>query len=122
MARSDIASIASNAHLPLALLAGSDHLERSAGSFLFAGNLGSSASGRSLLCNLTPATAVLLLAKDAGRDGLDNALVGELAAANELFGKVAAIHGLRVGVNGIRNDLSLGRQEQQLLDEIVNYR
>lgn len=106
--------------LALALLAGSDDLESRSSSLFFTLRSSDHSSGRALLGDFTPATAVLLLAESTGRDRVDNTLVSELAATNELFRKAATVKGLRVRVYGIGNNLRLGGEEEKLLDEIVD--
>jgi hypothetical protein len=77
--------------LALALLTGSHDLESRRSSLFLALGSSDNSSGRALLRDLAPATAVLLLTKCTRRDRFDNALVSELAAADELLREAAAI-------------------------------
>ena len=107
--------------LPLALLAGSNHLEGGIGALLLTLGRGRGTARRALLGDLTPATAIALLgAKGTGRDGFNNAFVGKLAAADEFIGEAATVQSLRVSIDGIRDDFGFGRQEEQLLNKVIH--
>lgn len=87
---------------------------------------------RPLLRDLIPPARTLTLAAGArGRESpgrrrrrrrVDDAFVGQLAAAQKLVGEAAAVHGLRVGVDALGDDLGLGREGEQLLDKVVHYK
>lgn len=92
---------------PLALLLGGNDLESSITIILLTVRVGGT-----LLRNFTPATRGALVSKGTSGNGIDNALVGQFAAANELFREAASIQGLRVGVDRVGNNLSFRRQQK----------
>jgi hypothetical protein len=109
-----------NSRLPLALLTRSNDLERGVASLLLTLLGGSSAGSGALLGNLGPATTVLLLSEGARGDGVDNALVSKLAAANEFVCEATAVESLGVGVDRVGDDLSLGGEEEKLLNKVIH--
>jgi hypothetical protein len=76
--------------------------------------------GRSLLSDLTPATRSRIRGTTAlGRGGsVDEALVGESLAADELLGEVARVDGAAAAVNGFGDELGFGREEDEVGDEL----
>ena len=88
---------------PLALLSGSNNLERSIIVLLRCW---------ALLCNFVPSTATLaVVARIWWRSTwhrVNDAFIGELATANEFFGKSTPIECLRVCIDRVGEDLGLG--------------
>jgi len=100
-------------NLPLALLLAGDNLESTGveGSRLLLLLLGTCAA---LLGHLRPATASrFVLSRARCAAVIDNALLGKLAAAEELFGEVAGVKSVACGVNGLGDELSIGRETQE---------
>jgi hypothetical protein len=99
-ARSHVSSLS-----PFALLSGSNNLESSVTVFLRCW---------SLLCNFVPPTATLaVIARIWWRSSwhrVNDALIGELATADEFFGKSTPIECLRVCIDRIGKNLGLGRK------------
>ena len=58
-----------------------------------------------LLGNLAPATTLRCEAGRTGRLGVDQSLVSKLASADEFFGKVARVNGVRDAVDGFGDNL-----------------
>lgn len=94
--------------LPLPLLLRRYDLERRS-RFLFR-----HATGRTLLRHLAPASTALVVRcrtrRRAVSSGIENALVSQLAAADEFFCEAATIESLGVGVHRIGDNLGFGGQ------------
>jgi hypothetical protein len=76
--------------------------------------------GRPLLGDLTPATRSRIRGTTTlGRGGsVDEALVGESLAADELLGKVARVDGAAATVDGFGDELGFGGEEDEVGDEL----
>jgi hypothetical protein len=76
--------------------------------------------GRSLFGDLAPATRSRIRGTTAlGRGGsVDEALVGESLAADELLGEVARVDGAAAAVDGFGDKLGFGGEEDEVGDEL----
>jgi hypothetical protein len=54
-----------------------------------------------------------------GLGTIHQSLVGELASADEFFGKVARVDRVRDAVHGFGDNLQLGREREEVVDEFV---
>lgn len=77
-------------------------------------------AGAALLGHLRPATACGLVISGAGSVAVvNNAFVGELAAAEEFLGEVAGVEGVAGRVNRLGDELSVSRETQQGGNEVI---
>jgi hypothetical protein len=83
--------------------------------------LGSLGLRGTLLCDLAPATRSRISGTTAlGRGGsVDEALVREPLAANELLGEVAGVDGGAAAVDGFSDELGFSREENEVGDELL---
>jgi hypothetical protein len=110
------------AALPLALLLARDDLERARVESRLLLLLVLLDAGATLLGDLGPATACGLVVGGAGSvTVVDNALVCELSAAEELLGKVARVEGVAGRVDGLGDELSVGRETQKGGNEVLSW-
>ena len=73
-----------------------------------------------LLGDFAPASGLGSCGGRAGRlGGVDQSLVGELASADELFGKVARVNGVRDAVDGFGDNLEFRGEREEVVDELV---
>lgn len=77
---------------------------------------------RSLLRHLTPATGTSRRRTSGTsalgrRRGVDETLVRETLATDEVFGEVAGVDRVAVGVDGFDEDFCVGREEDELGDK-----
>lgn len=77
--------------------------------------------GVALLGNLAPATTRLVISRAGCVALVDNALVGKLTAAQELFSKVATINVVGRSMDRFRDELKLRREDEEGRDEVVGY-
>jgi hypothetical protein len=95
----------------LALLAARDHLE-TGGQDAGISFTGLSAAGTALLGNFAPAASrTAELSLSGGGLLLDDAARSLLLSADELFGKVSAVHGRRVCVDRVSDQASIQRED-----------
>jgi hypothetical protein len=108
-----------NSLLLSTLLLGRNNPEVTVGRIL----LGSLGLRRALLCDLAPATRSRISGATAlGRGGsVDEALVREPLAANELLGEVAGVDRGAAAVDGFGDELGFSREEDEVGDELLGY-
>jgi hypothetical protein len=84
--------------------------------------LGSLGLRRALLCNLAPATRSCISGTTAlGWGGsVDEALVREPLAADELLGEVAGVNGGAAAVDGFSDELGFSGEEDEVGDELLS--
>lgn len=105
-----------------ALLLGSHNPEVTIGRVI----LGSLGLGRALLRDLTPAPGRapgrISGTTALGRGGrVDKALVSELLAADKLLRKVARVDSATAAVDGFGDELSLGREKDEVGNELLSW-
>jgi hypothetical protein len=106
-------------HLSLGLLLGGNDLEVARVERLL---LLLRSAGATLLGDFRPtATCRLVLSRRSCVAFVDNALVGELAAAEELFSKVAGVERAGGGMHRFRDELSVGRETEERRDKVFGY-
>lgn len=107
--------------LPLTLLFAGDNLEcaRVEGRLL----LLLLSAGAALLGNLRPATACgLVVSRARSVAVVDDALVGELAAAKEFLSEVTGVERVAGRVNGLGDELGVSRETQKGGDEVLSWK
>lgn len=74
-----------------------------------------------LLSDLGPAAACRLVLSRAGRCAvIDDALVGQLAAAQEFFGEVTRVESVACGVDRLRDELGISGKTQERRDKVLS--
>ena len=107
--------------LPLGLLLGGDNFEVARVERLLRLLLLDSA-GAALLGDLRPTTTCgLVLGRRSSVAFVDDALIGELAAAEELFSEVARVERVGGGVYRFCNQLGVGWETEERGDKVFGY-
>jgi len=79
-------------------------------------------AGTALLGDLRPATTCgLVLCRRSSVAFVDDALVGELAAAEELFSEVARVERVGGRVHGFSDQLGVGWETEERGDKVFGY-